>query len=95
MVLEAPEGYVNKAAARKNDDGVDHFVREHWRKAAADFRRALEADPNLAVARFNLALSLDQLGEHAEATEHFRKARELAPDDTRIFGNEILKSYLD
>lgn len=94
MALSAPEGYGNKTAAARNQDGIDHLLREHWKKAAADFRRALEADPSLAAAHFNLALALDQDGNHDEAAAHFKKAVELAPADPRITGNEILKKYL-
>ncbi len=61
---------------------------------AADFRRAIDADPGLVVAHFNLALSLNELGKHAEATEHFRKAMGLPPEDRRISDNEILRSHL-
>ena len=94
MALRLPAGYPNRQAAAKNNDGVDHIEREHWRKAAADFRRALEVDPILAVAHFNLALSLDQLEKHAEAERHFKEAIALAPDDTRIYDNEVFKKHL-
>jgi len=94
MAIAAPEGYANESAAARNQDGMDHLLREHWEKAAADFQRALEADPDLAAAHFNLALALDQEGKHEEAAEHFKKASQLAPDDPRISGNLILKKYL-
>jgi Tfp pilus assembly protein PilF len=94
MAIGAPEGYGNKTAAARNQDGIDHLLREHWRKAEADFDRALEADPNLAAAHFNLALSLDQQEKHEEAARHFKKTVELTPDDPRIRENEILKKYL-
>ncbi len=94
MALTAPEGYGNKTAEARNQDGIDHLLREHWRKAEADFGRALEADPNLAAAHFNLALSLDPQEKRGEAGMHFKKAVELAPDDPRIRENEILKAYI-
>jgi Tfp pilus assembly protein PilF len=94
MAITAPEGYGNKAAAARNQDGIDHLLREHWRKAEADFSRALEDDPNLAAAHFNLALALDQQEKRAEAAAHFKKAAELAPDDPRISNNGILRKYL-
>ncbi|MBI3811119.1 MAG: tetratricopeptide repeat protein [Nitrospirae bacterium] len=94
MAITAPEGYGNKTAAARNQDGIDHLLREHWRKAEADFDRALESDPNLAAAHFNLALSLDQQEKRAEAVTHFKKAVELAPNDPRIRENEILKKYI-
>ena len=95
MALAATEDYLNKDAAQKNADGIDHLVREHWRKAAADFRRAIAIDPDLAVAHFNLALSLNGFGKPDKAAGHFRKAIDLAPDDPRISENKILKSHLE
>ena len=94
MALKAPEEASNKDAAMKNDEGVSHLVQEHWETSNGHFREALQADPNLAVAHFNLGLSLDELGQHTKATDHFRKAKELAPDDPRITENEILIGHL-
>lgn len=94
MVLKAPQDAQNRSAAMKNDEGVSHLLQEHWDTSNKFFREAIQADPNLAVAYFNLALSLDEMGLHAEATEHFGKAKELAPDDARIADNEILKKHL-
>lgn len=94
MALSTPEGYANRTAAARNQDGIDHLLREHWKKAAADFRRALKADPDLAAAHFNLALALDREGKDAEAAEQFKKAIQLAPADSRIAQNEILKKHL-
>ena len=82
-------------AAVKNRDGIDHLIWGHWRKAAADFHRAIEADPDLPEPHFNLALTLVQLGNDSEAKDHFRTAREIAPDDKRIAGSEILIQYLN
>ena len=82
-------------AAVKNQDGIDHLIWGHWRKAAADFHRAIEADPDLAEPHFNLALTLVQLGNDSEATDHFHTARKMAPDDERIAGSEILNRYLN
>ena len=82
-------------AAVKNQDGIDHLIWGHWRKAAADFRRAIKANPDLAEPHFNLALALVQLGKDSEAMVHFRTARVIAPNDERIAGSEILNRYLN
>jgi Flp pilus assembly protein TadD len=94
VALEAPADALNKDAAMKSDEGLSHLKQEHWDTSAGHFRDAIRLDPNLAEAHFNLGLALDQMGNHEEAAEHFRKAKELAPTNTKIVENEILKKHL-
>ena len=94
MALKAPKDAPNRTAAMKNDEGVSHLVQEHWKKSNEFFREALQADPNLAEAHFNLGLSLDAMEEHPKATEHFKKASELGANNPKIAENEILKAHL-
>lgn len=94
MALEAPAQGANKDAAMKNDEGLSHLKQEHWDTAAGFFQDAIKLDPNLAEAHFNLGLSLDAMGKHSEATEQFKKAKELAPANPKIVDNEILKKHL-
>ena len=88
--LAAP---ADSAGRAENDEGVGHYEQGHWDVAEGHFRKGLEADSALAVAHFNLALTLDKLGKHGEATEHFSKAAELAPEDPQITQSEILKAH--
>jgi len=94
MGLKALQGAANKEAASKNDEGVSHLVQRHWDTAAGFFKEAIEADPNLAEAHFNLALSLHKTGKHGDATEHFKKAKELASGNSKIINNKILKDHV-
>jgi len=94
MVLNAPKDFPNKDASAQNDDGVSHAQQGHWDVSAEHFRKAIATDPNLAEAHFNLALALDEMGKHPEATEEFKKAKELAPNNPKIAENEILKKHL-
>ncbi len=94
MGLKAPADAANKEAASKNDEGISHLVQKHWDTAAGFFKEAIEADPNLAEAHFNLALSLHKMGKHGDATKHFKKAKELASGNSKIVDNEILKDHL-
>lgn len=95
MGLAASLDYSNQGAAGHNADGLDHLVREHWKKAAADFRRALGVDPDFAVAHFNLGLVLTELGQSNSAADHFERAAALAPGDSRIADNPILKKQIE
>lgn len=94
MVLDSPAGFPNKEAAMKNDEGVGHLKQEHWDASATYFRDALSLSTNMAEAHFNLALALDQMGSHQEASEHFKTAKELAPNNPKIAENEVLKKHL-
>ncbi len=78
----------------ENDEGVSHYNQGHWDVAEVHFRKATNADPALAVAHFNLALALDKLNKHGDATQHFKKALELAPNDPQIAQSQILKAHV-
>ena len=94
MGLKAPTDAANKEAASKNDEGISHLVQRHWDTAAGFFKEAIEADPNLAEAHFNLALSLHKTGKHGDASKHFKKAKELASGNSKIVDNKILKDHV-
>jgi tetratricopeptide (TPR) repeat protein len=94
MALEAPKDFPNKEAAAKNNEGVDHLKQEHWDISANFFRDAIALSSNLAEAHFNLGLVLDQMGNHQEAAQQFKTAKELAPNNPKIAENEILKKHL-
>ena len=89
--LMAPEG---AAGAAENAEGIDHFQQGHWDVAQEHFNKALAANADLAEGHYNLALALDKLGEHGEATNHFKKALELAPEDPRIKDSGILQAHI-
>ena len=77
-----------------NDEGVGHYRQSHWDVVAEHFRKAVKADANSAVAHYNLALVQDKLDKHEEATASFKKALELAPNDSSIKDSEILKKHI-
>ena len=39
-------------------------------------------------------MSLDKLGTHGEATEHFRQAADLGPDNPKIKDSANLKTHI-
>lgn len=82
------------AGAAENNEGVTHFQQEHWDVAQDHFTKALAINPDLPEGQYNLALALDKLGSHQEATNHFRMALNLAPEDSRIKDSGILKAHV-
>ena len=82
------------AGAAENDEGVNHFQQGHWDVAKEHFTKALAANADLPEAHYNLALALDKLGNHGEATNHFKKALELASDNPKIADSKILQAHV-
>ena len=89
--LMAPSGSPGRA---DNDEGVSHYKQGHWDVASDGFKKAIKADPNLAEAHYNLALSLDKMGKHEDATASFKQAAALAPTNPTIKDSPILKKHL-
>lgn len=89
--LMAPAGVTGAA---ENDEGVNHFQQGHWDVAQEHFTKAIAANADLPEAHYNLALALDKAGNHGEATNHFKKALELAPGDPKIANSKILQAHV-
>ena len=64
-----------------------HFVEGHLDEAIAGYRRAVEADPGLAIAWTGLSKAYQRKGELDRAIEAARKLVELEPDDALSFTN--------
>lgn len=69
----------------KNNEGLE--------AAAAEFNKAINIDPNLAAAWYNLGLVQSKLGHLGEAIKCYRRYLTLAPEagDARQVGDEIIK----
>ncbi|HIE65236.1 MAG: tetratricopeptide repeat protein [Nitrospira sp.] len=93
--LMSPGDMSNRDAAAKNNEGVDHLVQGHYDIALKHFKKALAAAPNFAEAHFNMAISLDGMGKHADATEAFKKAKNFGGDNPKIVDNAVLKKHLN
>jgi tetratricopeptide (TPR) repeat protein len=55
-----------------------------WRGAEADFKRAIELNPQYAPARHRYAVTLTFMGRYAESLEEIRRAQELEPHSVAI-----------
>lgn len=56
-----------KKARRPYNQGLDLAARRQWVDAAAKFKEALDLDPELYDARYNLALTYQKMGYHDRA----------------------------
>lgn len=84
----------SRQASRQNLEGIQAYRQGHWEAARQKFESAVQADPDLPEAHFNLALTLHKLELHDQATDHFRQAGTLAPDDRAIVDSTIYKNHL-
>src|SRR5688572_16582932 len=67
-LIEGQSGSPREDAYRHNNLGVAHLERYDFRAAADAFRQALTIDPNLTIARLNLAIARLYDGEHDAAS---------------------------
>ena len=81
-------------ASQLNLEGIQEYNRGYWGTAKKKFEMAIQADPHLSEAHFNLALTLHKLDLHDQATTHFREAGELAPDNKEIIDSTIYRNHL-
>src|SRR5439155_16631610 len=57
-----------------------HFNMRHWEDAERYYRQALEADPEYALAHFDLANLYDERGDRTKALAHYEAALRIAPN---------------
>jgi tetratricopeptide (TPR) repeat protein len=58
-----------------------------FEEAQAEYRMALEIQPNYALAHHNLGTALSRLGRFDEALAEYRKALQIQPDDVEVHCN--------
>jgi len=89
-VLPAPPGTSAKAAPMMSE-GSRLAASQEWAGASQAFQGAVNAEPTLAEAHYNLAVCLDRLGEKAEAKKHYVTAANLAPGNKVIWDSPPLR----
>ena len=62
------------------DSASDLMTGKQFAAAAAEWKKALELQPDEASAQYNLGLSLFQAGQPIEAIEHYERALQLSPE---------------
>ncbi len=76
----APSSDSREDAYRENNVGVAQLERYDFAGAAASFRRALELDPRLAMARLNLAIAVRHGGQIDAAQREAKVAAQAMPN---------------
>ena len=88
--LFATKGKINSSLERaceaKNNQG-------HYNEALKHFHMASEVDSRIGESHYNEAISLDALGRHGEATDHFFVARKYASGNLAILQSQILNAH--
>ena len=76
-----------KAAQFNAELGLRYMVQGKDELAMEKLQRALEFNPDLAIAHHYMAELYRRLGKKGEADTHYRRAMELAPNDSTIKNN--------
>ena len=91
--LTLPDGS-NTEAGGHNEEGILHYKEGHYDVALKHFQAASAVDSALAEVHYNEAIALDKLGQHGEATKHFKIAQENANGNKAILESKILLSHV-
>src|SRR6516165_8712512 len=60
-------------------DATQFAQHKSWDQAIANYRKALELEPNDALTHYNLAFALKYKGDNANALQEFQTALQLKP----------------
>lgn len=83
-----PTGIKARIAAQSNTQlGVEYIKQKNYELAKDRLQKALEEEPNYALAHQVIAILYDRIGDSAQAEKHYRIALRLAPDDAESHNN--------
>ena len=81
-------------AKTHNNEGILHYKEGHFDIALKHFREAGEIQSEIGEIHFNEALALDKLGDHGDASKHFKVAQENANGNALILESKILLAHI-
>jgi tetratricopeptide (TPR) repeat protein len=85
-VLAAPTGSPSDMVA-KVEEGNRLFFTKDYAHAEQSYRQTIATYPTLAEAHYNLAVTLDRMGNRGEAKKHYMEAANLAPGNKVIWNS--------
>jgi len=91
--LALPAGS-DSEASNHNEEGILHYKEGHYDVALKHFREASKIQSEPGEIHFNEALTLDKLGDHGSATEHFKTAQKNANGNKLILESKILLAHV-
>lgn len=94
MALNAPGGS-KPAAMSAVKAGNQAFAAGKWAVAKQHYEKAIGVQKTLAEAHYNLALTLDRLGQRKQADVHYTEAANYAPGHQVIWNSRIYRRYGD
>ena len=74
-------------------EGKRLFHAGRWGGARQQYEQAVQAQPDLAEAHYNLGLAMNHMGDSAGAKPHFIQAANLAPGHKVIWNSPPLRRY--
>jgi Flp pilus assembly protein TadD len=92
--LAAPPD-ASPAAAVANAEGIALYEAGQWEAAKAKFEEAIQAQPTLAEAHYNLGLVYEALRDERTARKHFVEAANLAPGHKVIWNSPAFRRFGD
>ena len=92
MVLDPPPNTVTPVQIFFTE-GNQLFREGRWEGARQQYQLAIQQQPDLAEAHYNLALAMDRMGNRVEAKPHYIKAANLAPGHKIIWNSPPLRRY--
>ena len=92
--LNAPGGSKPEAASAVKA-GNEAFAAGQWSVAKQHYEKAIGVQKTLAEAHYNLALTLDRLGQRKQAEAHYTEAANYAPGHQVIWNSRIYRRYGD
>jgi Tfp pilus assembly protein PilF len=89
----APPPNVDSQVLLLFTEGTRFFREGRWEAARQQFQSAVQQQTELAEAHYNLALSMDRMGDQAGAKKHYIEAANLAPGHKVIWNSPPLRRY--